>query len=81
MHYDFNLNCFLSDSNDFTNMIAKNVLLLVVICILVLALYFGFYKVIDYYEHPTVNITGNNDNEVVYYNGRPISVHHDINDY
>ena len=85
MHYDFNLKCCLPDGDDFSNMTVKmavkSFLLSVVICIVVLALFFGCYEFVDYYNQPTVDITGNNDKEVVYYNGRPISVHRDINDY
>jgi hypothetical protein len=85
MHYDFNLKCCLPDGDDFSNMTVKmavkSFLLSLVICIAVLALCFGCYEFVDYYKHPTVDITGNNDKEVVYYNGRPISVHRDINDY
>lgn len=81
MHYDFNLKCCLPDGDDFSNMTVKIFLLSVVICIAVIALLLGCYMFVDYYKQPTVDITGNNDKEVVYYNGRPISVHRDINDY
>lgn len=47
MYYAFNLNCCLPDGDDFSNMTVKmavkSFLLSVVICIAVLALFFGCY--------------------------------------
>lgn len=90
MHYDYQLKCFLPDIDDFnrhtntntnTNITVRSFLIVIIGSILISILCVVCYNIVDYYKQPTVDITGNNDKEVVYYNGRPISVHRDINDY
>lgn len=82
MYYNYQLKCFSPDVGDFNNnnnASNKSVLISLFISILISVLCVVCYNVVEYYEHPEADIIGNSNKEVVCYNGRPISVHHDIN--